>query len=121
MDIIRAKIRRAENGIVSLGHSKSSLNIRHSIWESTYNSRMLSSTITTDVVIEGEFRGLIADKLAVEFHEEINKMKDLESKSKSVLSSIDTQINKLERFIDEQEAELSRLESLRASLFRPVS
>lgn len=108
MGVVRDKIEKAQNVKTLLKKTNNLFYASNITWENNYSSKM-NSDITSTIIIEGEFRGQIADKLASTFPNELDIMNDINLKSKDTKSFIDSQLTKLDEYIDELNEKMASL------------
>ncbi len=100
--------RKAELQILSLNVSRDSLRAERDTWHNTFISCM-ASDITSDIVVQGMFRGNIAETLQVDFKEETNQMTIIGGGAATAAHAVNGQISKLNNYIDKLEEDKSKL------------
>lgn len=105
---INELIRDAELQILSLNVARGSLIAERNTWHNTYTTCM-TSVITSDITVQGMFRGNIAETLKTEFPEETRQMTLIGGGAVTAASSVNGQVRKLTQYIEDLEAEKAQL------------
>lgn len=112
---VQDKINKARELIAEINKNKISMSSDRTQWSNAYTSRM-SSRITSEIVVKGLFRGVMAEVLQRAFPERTKLMNRISGQAGLVTSSAGGQVQKLNEYIDKLEAEKAALYSQLAQI-----